>query len=137
MDLVVDANVLFAALIRNNKTAELLFKDKFHLFAPEYILDEFVEHKEEIVQKSDRPGEEFYRFLDILKKRITFCPHDDFKHYMKRASEITPDPDDEEYIALALSIKAGIWSNDRSLKEMKMVDVYSTVDLVNILHGSQ
>ena len=136
MDLVVDANVLFAALIRNNKTAELLFKDKLHLFAPEYLLDEFVEHKEEIVQKSDRPSEEFYKFLDILKKRITFCPYDDFKHYMERASEITPDPDDEEYIALAFSIKADIWSNDKSLKKIKVVDVYSTVDLVNILNES-
>jgi len=134
MDLVVDANILFAALIRNNKTAELLFKDKFHLFAPEYLLEEFVEHKEEIVRKSDRPREEFDKFLEILKKRITFCPYDDFKNYMERASDITPDPDDKEYIALALGMKAGIWSNDRSLKKIKVVEVYSTVDLVSILH---
>lgn len=79
MDLVVDANILFAALIRNNKTAELLLKDKFHLFAPEYLLEEFVEHKEEIIRKSDRPREEFNKFLEILKKRIMFCPYDNFK----------------------------------------------------------
>ena len=133
MDLVVDANILFAALIRKSKTAELLFKDKFHLFAPEYLLDEFVEHREEIVRKSDRPSEEFDKFLDIMKKRITFCPFDDFKHYMKRASEISPDHDDEEYIALALSMKADIWSNDKSLREIKEIDVFSTTDLVNFL----
>ncbi len=134
MDLVVDANVLFAALIKDNKTAELLFKDMFHLFAPEYLLEEFIEHKEEIIDKSDRPREEFERFMNILKKRITFYPSNDFKYHTERALKITPDPDDVEYVALALSIKASIWSNDKALKNIKGMDVYSTGDLIKLIY---
>ena len=39
MDLVVDANILFAALIKENITSEFLLKREFNLFAPEFILD--------------------------------------------------------------------------------------------------
>ncbi|MDG6224727.1 MAG: PIN domain-containing protein [Candidatus Thermoplasmatota archaeon] len=134
MDLVLDANVLFAALIKDNVTAELMFKDTIHLFAPEYLLDEFAEHKEEIIDKTDRKREDFDRFIEILKKRITFHPYDDFSKCLDTALRITPDPDDAEYIALALSIKADIWSNDRSLKIIKELKVYSTRDIINILH---
>ncbi len=49
MDLIVDANILFAALIKNNMTTELLFKNIFHLYAPEYLLEEFIDHKDEII----------------------------------------------------------------------------------------
>lgn len=134
MDLVVDANILFAALIKDNITAELLFKDIFHLYAPEFLLEEFVKHKEDIIVKSDRPKEDFERFLDVLKSRITFYPYNDFKHCIERAMKITPDPDDTEYIALALSIKASIWSNDKALKDIEGLDVYSTGDLIKLIH---
>ena len=131
MDLVVDANILFAALITNNKTAELLFEDMFHLYAPEYLLDEFEEHREEIVKKSKRPDEDFDRFLKIVKKRISFYPYEDFKKKMKKARKLTSDPDDTEYVALALSIGAEIWSNDKKLKDIEGIKVLSTMDLVD------
>ncbi len=41
MDLVIDANILFSVLIRKGKTEELLFEDDLHLFAPEFIFEEF------------------------------------------------------------------------------------------------
>ena len=37
MDLVVDANIFFSALIRQGKTEELMFEPSLHLFAPEFI----------------------------------------------------------------------------------------------------
>ncbi|MFO8052176.1 MAG: PIN domain-containing protein [Thermoplasmatota archaeon] len=75
----------------------------------------------------------FDRFMEILKRRISFYPYDDFKTFRDRAIKITPDPDDAEYVALALNIKAGIWSNDKVLKSIMGVDVYSTGDLIKIL----
>lgn len=37
MDLIVDANVLFAALIKVSSSSEVFFSDKFHFYAPEFI----------------------------------------------------------------------------------------------------
>ncbi len=70
MDLVIDANVIFAALIKEDSFAySLLFSDKFHLFTSEYIFTELEKHKEEILEKTDRTTEEFFRLLEILKKK--------------------------------------------------------------------
>jgi len=63
MDLVVDANVLFSALIKEGFTYNLLFNEKFHLFTPEYIFTELEKHKEEILEKTERSEEEFFRFF--------------------------------------------------------------------------
>lgn len=41
MRLVLDANILFAALIKDSLTAELIIKDELQLYAPEFLLDEF------------------------------------------------------------------------------------------------
>ncbi len=74
MDLVIDANILFAALIKESFNYSLLFSGRFHLFASEYIFTEFAEHKEEIIKKTERTTEDFYRLVEVLKRRITIIP---------------------------------------------------------------
>ena len=51
MDLVIDANILFSILIKSGKTEELLFKEDIHLFAPEFIFEEFEKYKNLIVPR--------------------------------------------------------------------------------------
>jgi predicted nucleic acid-binding protein len=41
MILIVDANILFAALIKNSLTAELIFNADFQLYTCEFIIEEF------------------------------------------------------------------------------------------------
>lgn len=48
MDLVVDANIVFAALIKESRTHELIFDEKLHLFTTEFFFTEFNKHSEEI-----------------------------------------------------------------------------------------
>ena len=74
MDLVVDANVLFSALIKSGFSHMLLFNEMLHLFTPEFILTEFEEHKEEILSKTERTTEDVFRLIDILKRRIVIVP---------------------------------------------------------------
>ena len=50
MKLVVDANVLFAALIKKSSTAELLISDKLQFFAPEFLFAEFSKYEELILR---------------------------------------------------------------------------------------
>ena len=56
MDLVVDANIIFAALIKESKTYELIFDEKLHLFTTEFFFTEFKEHSEEIQEKTGKSG---------------------------------------------------------------------------------
>ncbi|MBS3114985.1 DNA-binding protein [Candidatus Woesearchaeota archaeon] len=134
MDLVVDANEIFAAIIKESKTHELIFDERLHLFTTEFFFAEFKEHSEEIQEKTDKTDEELNHLLDVLKKKIKLIPMEELLPYVDEAEEISPDPDDVAYIALALKLKCSIWSQDRKLKEKQSkVQVYSTEDLMRML----
>ena len=133
MDLVVDANITFAALIKESKTHELIFDERLHLFTTEFFFAEFKEHSEEIQEKTGKSDEELNELLDVLKKNIAFVPLEGLLPYHDEAEKISPDPDDVAYIALALKLKCAIWSQDKKLKEKQTkVQVYSTEDLVRM-----
>ena len=46
MMLVVDANIVFAAIIKGDKTAEIIVSDDVNLITPEFVLSEIKKHKE-------------------------------------------------------------------------------------------
>jgi len=132
MDLVVDANVLFSALIKDSFAYNLLFSGPLHLFTPEYIFTELEKHKEELLKKTERTTEEFFRLLETLKRRIVIVPLEELVPYVDEAEKITPDPDDMAYFALALKLNCAIWSNDKQLKEQDKIEVYNTHELSKI-----
>ena len=133
MDLVLDANVLFSVLIKKGKTEELIFETDIHLFAPEFIFEEFDKYKVMLLEKTQRTNEEFEELLNILKKKIKTIPNEETEKYISEARKISPDIKDSDYFALALKIKCPIWSNDKALKDkQKAVQIYSTEDLAKI-----
>ena len=133
MDLVVDANEIFAALIKESKAYELIFDERLHLFSTEFFFTEFEEHSKEIREKTGKTEEELNNLLDVLIKRIALVPMEELLPYLDEAEKISPDPEDVAYIALALKLKCAIWSQDRKLKEKQSkVQVYSTEDLVKM-----
>jgi len=134
MKLVVDANILFAALIKDGKTAELLINDKLKLIAPEFLLEEFAKYKNLILKKTHRSREDFNQYLKFLKDLISFIPRNEISPFLYEAQEISPDPKDTVYLALALAVNSHIWSNDKHLKStQKKIKVYSTLDLIELL----
>lgn len=131
MRLVVDANILFAALIKEGLTAELLISDKLQLFAPEFLFTEFAKYKELILKKTHRSHEEFNQFLDLLKKQINIIPKKEIIPFIDKAKKISPDSKDTVYLALALALKSEIWSNDKNLKKcQEEITVFSTEELI-------
>ncbi|MFH1181468.1 MAG: PIN domain-containing protein [Candidatus Woesearchaeota archaeon] len=132
MNLVVDANVIFSAIIRESRTHEILFSELMHPFTPEFFLTELEEHAKEIQKKTDKTEEEFAQLASVLKKKLIFVPLQELLPYLDEAERICPDPDDVAYFALALKLKCPIWSQDKALKEQKAVPVYSTEELMKI-----
>lgn len=133
MELVIDANILFAALIKNDVTSDLLVEGTLKLYSTEYILSEFGKYVNLIKDKTERTDEEFERFLEIIEKRITFLPFEDIKEFVGKAKAISPDSKDVPYIALALKLNIPLWSNDKNLKAQDRVKVYSTGEILKIL----
>ena len=132
MDIVVDANVLFSALIKSSLSYNLLFNGRFHLFTPEYIFTELEKHKEEILEKTERTTEDLFKLVETLKRRISIIPLEELVPYVEEADKLTPDPDDMVYFALALKLNCAIWSNDKKLKNQNKIKVYNTHELSKI-----
>ncbi len=128
--LVIDANILFAALIKNSKTAELILEKQITLFAPEYLIEEFGKYRSIILRKMHRTEDEFNRFLKILRRRTRIIKKEVIEPFIKSAIQFSPDPKDSLYFALALRLKIPIWSNDKRLKNQNEVQILNTNELI-------
>jgi predicted nucleic acid-binding protein len=129
MQLVVDANILFSALITDGFTAELLFEEELKLYTAEFIIEEFLKYKDEILKKSKRSPESFSSFMHALQEIITVIPQEEYETHIQEAKEISPDKRDAAYFALALKLRCAIWSNDKLLKEQEAVKVFFTSEV--------
>lgn len=130
MNIILDSNILFAVLIKDGKTADILVNPFLKLNAPEILFEEFSKYYEEIINKSHRNKEEFISTLSYIKELITIFSNSTFYEFIDEAEKISPDPDDIMYFALAIKLDCPIWSNDKKLKEQDKVKVYSTEDLI-------
>jgi len=129
MMLIVDANVLFSALMKNSLTAELIFKEDFLLSTPEFIITEFFKYEDLILKKTHRTKEEFIQIMHMLKDIIMVVPKEEYSKFIEEAEKFSPDKKDVLYLALALKLKCAVWSNDKKLKNQDKVKIYSTDDL--------
>lgn len=132
--LVIDANILFSALIKNSLTAELIFEEDIMLSTPEFVIEEFLKYEDLILKKTSRTREEFIQIMHVLKDVITVVPKEEYSLFIREAEKFSPDEKDIMYLALALKLKCAVWSNDKRLKKQDKVKVYSTEELVKIIH---
>lgn len=133
MQFIIDANILFSALIKNSFTAEILFDPDIELVTAEFIIEEFLKYEEEILRKTHRTKEQFIEIMHLLTEIITIIPKEEYSRYLKEAEEISPDPKDKSYFALAMKIKCPIWSNDKKLKEQDRIKICNTSDIIKLL----
>jgi predicted nucleic acid-binding protein len=132
MKFVVDTNVLFTFFWKESFTKGVLVDQDLEFFAPEFALREINEHRNEILEKTGISLEEFKKLRTDIAICVEFIPLEEYSEFLQRASSI-PDPDDVDFIALALKLDLPIWSNDSHLKEQSKVKVFSTKELINFL----
>ena len=133
MKLVVDANVVFSAFIKDSKTRELILKRKLDLLAPEFILDEIKKYSSYIQSKTQLSKEQFKNIEELIFAQISVVPKTEFSKFIPQGQKISPDKNDSHYFALALHSNCPLWSNDSPLKEQGAVKVFTTKELLEQL----
>ena len=132
MELVIDANILMSAIIATQgKTFDLIFNEQIRLFSVDKLRTELEKHKLEILEKSGLHEPEFDMFISLICSKINFVPYGEIEMFTKQAEQISPDPNDTEYFALALKLGCAIWSNDKKLKQQDKIRIHSTDELLN------
>lgn len=133
VNLIIDANILFSALIRNGFTTDILLNTELDIYAPEFILEELNKYKGIIIKKSGVGKIKVEKILNIILNQIKIISKEEFLHLFKEAYRISPDKKDAHYFALALKLNCPIWSNDKKLKDQKEIEVYSTEEIIELL----
>ena len=133
MRVTVDANILFACLIKDSATRRLVLNPTLTLFTPEFLKDELATHIIEIKEKSGMNDEELLLMIQKVFAQVTFVPDKDLKPFLNAAANLIADPKDWLYLACALYEDAVIWSNDNDFGPQKRVRVLKTKELMSIV----
>jgi len=66
MKIVIDANMVIAALIKDSKAREVITSDEFDFISPDFILQEVTKYKYEIKKKSNLDDQGFEMIMSLL-----------------------------------------------------------------------
>ncbi|QSG15626.1 PIN domain-containing protein [Halapricum desulfuricans] len=132
MKLVIDANVVIAALIADAKTRELIVTLEPKLLTPAFVSDEIENYEAMIAEKSGMEPDRVAQFIDLLFQYIDVVPAEDFHPAIERADEAIgdTDPDAVLYLACTIASDGGIWSDDSDFDQQNLVETYSTSEVV-------
>ncbi|HZX19547.1 MAG TPA: PIN domain-containing protein [archaeon] len=134
MRIVLDANILFAALIKDGYTRKLLLFSGYDFFIPDFTIIEFEKHIPYLETKTGLSKHELEQLMQNLieTSKIKIVAFKDFSAKRKIALKISPDKNDTAYFALALKLKCQIWSNDSVLKKQGKIKVLTTKEISEI-----
>lgn len=132
MKLVLDNNALFSIMNPKSISTYLFSSIKAEFLAPEFIKSELEKHKPECIDKSRLSEQEFEMRQMEIEELIEFFKLSKYEEFFEESKNVLPDPNDADFLALALLTNSSIWSNDPHLKQQSLVPVFTTAELVKM-----
>jgi len=127
MFLIVDTNVLFSFFHSKSKVKgyfKSLREKGVSLLVPQYMFDELLDIKSEILKGCDLREDNFSVSLALLLKLVEIIPKGEYEEFIEEAKRISPHLKDAPLFALSLAFdKVPIWSREPRLKRQKSVEV--------------
>ncbi|MBV6428517.1 MAG: hypothetical protein KIPDCIKN_03052 [Haliscomenobacter sp.] len=122
MNVVVDTNILFSALLKeSNRFADaLLLAEQVTFFAPKFVIVELFKYKEKISELSKMPDSVVFEALYKLLKPIHFFDESLLSpSNLSRAYALCAgiDEKDTPFVALTLELDGQLWTGDKKLKQ--------------------
>jgi predicted nucleic acid-binding protein len=130
--IIVDASVLFSALLRDRTTRLLLLHGGFGLHTPPNIWDELERNRQYLVQKSGATERAFDALLQSLRGRVSAIPLPLIERHMDRALKALGEEDrlDAPYVASAMALDRTLWTHDKRVKLRAPILVVTTSEVV-------
>src|SRR5271156_4463706 len=132
MDLVVDANILFAAFIKNSTTREILLTKTpmpLKLYTTPFILEETYKYRKLLAKKTLLDENEVMELvLELISaSNIEIIKEGELSKFKDEAEKVSPRKNDAPYFAVALYKGCKIWSNDKPIKRQQdKLDILTT-----------
>jgi predicted nucleic acid-binding protein len=138
MRLVVDANIIFSALLKKESNVlDIIMSDRVEIFIPKFLIIEIFKHKEKILRASKLSEDEVMESFYLILKYCTVVndeeiPREILDQTFHDVKEV--DPKDVVFVAAAMTLEARLWSGDKKLingLKDKGIDIFvQTKDLV-------
>ncbi len=122
MTIVLDTNVIVAALIQRGIVRELLLAHPHAFLTPEACIAEIWEHREEWNRRG-LPDPVLREALDLLTDGfVTVVSREVYREKEGEARALIRDPDDVPVVALALAVdNQGVWTfNTRDFSDPRL-----------------
>jgi len=139
MKIVVDANIIFSALI-SGKEFYITILENIEAYAPDFLLIEIEKYEKRILEKT-KSSEKMKKVLYLFFENINIIPKIGIsKKSWIESYNICKDIDEKDtpYLALALEIDGYLWSNDlkliSKLKEKGFLKCITTQELIKKLN---
>lgn len=130
MRLIVDTNIILAALLKPSVTQRLLLSPSFEFFSAEYCIEEIENHFPEIAKKMGKTPSEIRPALNVLLTKIILLPKEEYAEFETKTRAVLPDPDDWPFLAVALKLDCPIWTSDKHFKAQKLCKSFTTAELM-------
>ncbi len=134
MKLIIDTNILISAIIKNSVTRKILLSPYFEFCVPEFTFIELDRHFELLKNKTGLSETNLKSVIKIITENIDVIPKSKFQTHTSIAFDEMKNIDefDTPFLALALSFNNdGIWSDDKHFKKQKLVQVWTTRDMLD------
>lgn len=130
MKVTIDANILFTCLIKDGETRRIWFTKNIELFAPKFVLKEFLKYRKIIYSKFKGSKEDFSNLLENAMAEIKLADDEELVSYLQAVKTLTRDEKDWLYLACALKEDTIIWSNDKEFKKQKRIKIKTTEEMI-------
>jgi predicted nucleic acid-binding protein len=133
---VVDASVLIAGLFKDGTVRDLLLNsEEMGFTAPAYLKEEALRHVAEVASRAKLPPATVSALLEDLLGSIDLIQPGAYAACVGPATELAKEANargDEEYIALALALRAPIWTLDRDFRRIPGLRVLTSKEVEKI-----
>ena len=129
MIIVVDANVVIAALMGSRGRIVILTSQNHSFYVPRKIIDEIRKYKDLICRRANQKPEEFETNLEALLLFVETIEYVEYEQHIEKAQKVIGlrDSKDADYIACALQVSADfIWTDDKDFTAQKLVKTKTT-----------
>ncbi len=136
MILILDSNILIAALMREGHIRKLIATLPFPLFFPEIFLEEIRKYEVTILQKSGLDKLSYDELLRTLLQHVTILPNELLENNLFEAEKVMKhiDVKDAPLIAAAFAVEDSIiWSDDPDLKRQIEIRSVTTQEVSTLL----
>ncbi|MBI2147401.1 PIN domain-containing protein [Candidatus Woesearchaeota archaeon] len=137
MRIVIDSNILLAALIKDSATRKIILKYGGSFLFPEIIFEEVEKYKPDLLRKSGMDEKEFNELFGVLLRKVMIVPTEILSLYYdesEKLARIAESPEDQLFFACAMAYPdTVIWSNDKRLKKQTVVKIITTGEMISLV----